>query len=278
MDTSNDIKERYAKEVLTYRRDAWLVNIDAERLFDVFKKIIRKLFNNQDEIKILDIGAGNGMLTETVLSCFPNARITMLDFSSEMLESAKMVFELNKINTKNIRYLVKNFIKDDFPSEKYDLIISSFALHHIRKEEDLKKVYLKIAKSLKENGTFICLDYYLEENEDLRKKQANDVFDKWIENFNSNKKAKEWANIIKTEDSPATISLIISSLNECKNEKIIPFLFPKKGILAIIYGMTKLDIKKLDELQLMEYVHETKKYINKEKKIDSYPFDKKNLI
>ena len=278
MDTSNDIKKRYAKEVFTYRRDAWLVNVDAERLFDVFKIIIRKLFNNKDEIKILDIGAGNGMLTETVLSCFPNAKITMLDFSSEMLESAKMVFELNKINTKNIRYLVKNFITDDFPNEKYDLIISSFALHHIRKAEDLKKVYLKIAKSLKDNGTFICLDYYLEENEDLREKQANDVFNKWIENFNSNKKAKEWANIIKTEDSPATISLIISSLNECKNEKIIPFLFPEKGILAIIYGMTKLDIKKLDELQLMEYVHETKKYINKEKKIDSYPFDKKNLI
>ena len=90
MDTSNDIKKRYAKEVFTYRRDAWLVNVDAERLFDVFKIIIRKLFNNQDEIKILDIGAGNGMLTETVLSCFPNAKITMLDFSSEMLESAEM--------------------------------------------------------------------------------------------------------------------------------------------------------------------------------------------
>ena len=50
-----------------------------------------------------------------------------------------------------------------------------------------------------------------------RKKQSNDVFNKWIENFNSNKKAKEWASIIKTEDSPATIALIISSLNECKN-------------------------------------------------------------
>lgn len=90
MDTSNDIKKRYAKEVFTYRRDTWLVNVDAERLFDVFKIIIRKLFNIQDEIKILDIGAGNGMLTETVLSCFPNAKITMLDFSSEMLESAEM--------------------------------------------------------------------------------------------------------------------------------------------------------------------------------------------
>ena len=49
MDTSNDIKKRYAKEVFTYRRDAWLVNVDAERLFDVFKIIIRKLFNNQDD-------------------------------------------------------------------------------------------------------------------------------------------------------------------------------------------------------------------------------------
>ena len=149
MDSSQEIRDRYANEAETYRRDAWLINIDAEMLFNEFKTIIRKLHNNvNEELKILDIGAGNGMLTELILSVFPNAKITMLDFSKEMLESAKAIFEANKISLSNIDFAVKNFITDDFPNEKYDLITSSYALHHIRKPDELKIVYSKIAESI----------------------------------------------------------------------------------------------------------------------------------
>lgn len=276
MDSSREIKERYAKEAETYRRDAWLINFDAEELFNEFRRIVRKLFpNNLAKLKILDIGAGNGMLTELILSEFPNAVVTMLDFSSEMLESAKAIFEANKVSLTNINFSVKNFIVDDLPNEKYDLIISSYALHHIRKVSDLKKVYLKIAKSLKNDGTFLCLDYYLEADEFKRNNQVKIAFEKWTENFNSEEIAKEWANIIKAEDSPATIPLIINSLNECNKNgvDVIPFLSSKRGIMALIYGMTTLDLKQLCEVELNNFVEETKNYIGKEELIASYPFD-----
>lgn len=276
MDSSKEIKERYAKEAETYRKDAWLINFDAEELFNEYKQIVRRLFpNNLEKLKILDVGAGNGMLTELILSEFPNAIVTMLDFSVEMLESAKAIFETKQIPLDNINFVVNNFIKDDFPNEKYDLIISSYALHHIREIDDLKYVYLKIAKALKKDGTFLCLDYYLETDEDSRKKQVKVAFDKWTQNYNSEKMAQEWANIIKGEDSPATIPLIITSLNECNKNgvNIIPFLSPKKGTMAIIYGMTTLDLTKLCELKLKDFIDETKKYIGKEELIDSYPFD-----
>ena len=121
-----------------------------KNLFNEFRRIIRKLFiNNLENLKILDIGAGNGMLTELILSEFPNAIVTMLDLSAEMLESAQAIFETNKIPFDHINFVIKNFITDEFPNEKYDLIISSYALHHIREADDLKSVYLKIAKSLK---------------------------------------------------------------------------------------------------------------------------------
>lgn len=78
----------------------------------------------------------------------------------------------------------------------------------------------------------------------------------------------------KGEDSPATIPLIVSSLSQCnKVIKIIPFLSPKKGVMATIYGMTALDLKRLEDLQLKEYVEETKKYVGKEELIAPYPFD-----
>lgn len=276
MDTSKEIRDRYASEAETYRKDAWLINFDAEMLFYEFKNIIRQLFsNNLEKIKILDIGAGNGMLTELVLSEFPNASITMLDFSPEMLESAKAIFQTKKISLDRINFTIKNFITDDFPNEKYDLIISSYALHHIRKSDELKKVYLKIAKCLSSNGTFLCLDNYLETNENNRQRQVKNALEKWIENYNSEETAKEWASILKSEDSPATIPLIVSSLSELNKSdiNIIPFLSPKKGVMATIYGMTKIDIKKLEELKLKEYVEETKKYIGKEELIAPYPFN-----
>ena len=271
MDSSQEIINRYAKEAETYRRDAWLINFDAETLFNEFKNIISKLFNRNDSIKILDIGAGNGMLTEVVLSYFPNAKVTMLDFSNEMLTSAKAIFQVNSITLDRIKFITSDFITDDFPSDKYDLIISSYALHHIRTPEELRNVYLKISKSLKDNGTFICLDYYLEKNSDLRKEQTIKAINKWTQNFNSITIAKEWASIIKSEDTPATLSLIISSIKDCNN--VIPILSSKRGIMATIYGMTKLDIERLNELELLEYVEEAKKDLGSENLIEIYPFE-----
>ena len=275
MDTSEEIKERYAQEAETYWKDAWLVNFDAKELFAEFKRIVNLLYPNKlEKINVLDIGAGNGMLTELIMREFPNAHISMLDFSKEMLESAQVIFEKEKFSVRNIDFIVKNFITDDFPKEKYDLIISSYALHHIRKEDTLKIVYLKIANQLKATGVFLCLDYYLEMTEETRENQVKTAFKRWIKNFNSKEIAKEWAQIIQGEDSPATISLIISSLNKCNSKEldVIPFMLPKKGVMSFIYGM--INRKNNSSKKLEDYVNETKKYMGQEEIIASYSFDK----
>ena len=115
MDTNEEIKERYAKEAETYRKEAWLVNFDAKELFTEFKRIVNLLFPNK--LEVLDIGAGNGMLTELIMREFPNAHISMLDFSKEMLASAQAIFEKENFSVKNIKFIVKNFITDDFPKK-----------------------------------------------------------------------------------------------------------------------------------------------------------------
>lgn len=275
MDSSDDIKNRYAKEAETYRQDAWLINFDAEVLFEEFKKIIHNLFpNNLEKLKILDVGAGNGMLTELILTEFPNAKVTMLDFSKEMLDSAQAFFETKQIPISNINYMVKNFITDDFPDNDYDLIVSSYALHHIRDIENLKTVYLKIAQALKNDGTFICIDNYLEADEVQRYNQVKVALEQWTKNYNSPKIARDWAEIIRKEDTPATLSLIITSLNECNNinTKVIPLLSPKKGTMATIYGMTKLNLETLQKLDLDTFACEVNNFKDDEKIIAPYPF------
>jgi len=258
MDQSNDIKMRYAKEVTIYREEAPLVNFDFQTLFDKLVWITSKIYSNTDDkIKVLDIGAGNGMLSELILKYYPNAEITMFDFSKEMLQSAEAYFEENGMSSNRIKYITGDFIMDDFPDEIYDLVISSYALHHIRNEDHLKKVFMKITNILDEDtGTFICVDMYLETGDLARERQVQKALEKWTKNFGSTDQATEWGRIIQDEDTPATIPMIIQALYQCRTQgsDIIPLLANQSGDMATVYGMTKLSLEEIKKLGLYALV------------------------
>lgn len=283
MDNFDVIKERYASEVVTYRKEAPLVIFDAQMLFEQLLDVVDKIFPDANaRIKILDIGAGNGMLTELILNKYPNSEITMLDFSPEMLQSAEAYFEMKNLKG-NIKHVVSNFITDDLPQESFDLIISSYALHHIRNEEDLGKVFLKIAKALREDiGTFVCTDLYLGTGEEQRKKQVEQAITKWTENFGKEETAYEWGRILKYEDSPATVPTIMSLLNECRPYEVTPLLSNKCGIMATLYGMTKLSLEEIRKLELYNLISSWKDNTlpvgatENEHKIGMLPFEDNN--
>jgi tRNA (cmo5U34)-methyltransferase len=117
----------------------------------------------QAPIKVLDIGAGTGLLSGLVAAAFPNAAITLADISSEMLSKARERFNSNP----NIEYLTLDFINAPIVG-KYDVVVSALALHHTPQEK-LKGVFQKIFDALEQGGYFINADQTLgttPENED----------------------------------------------------------------------------------------------------------------
>jgi tRNA (cmo5U34)-methyltransferase len=119
--------------------------------------------NRQAHIKVLDIGAGTGLLSGLVAAAFPNAAITLADISSEMLSKAQERFSSNL----NIEYSILDFINAPIVG-KYDVVVSALALHHTP-QENLKGVFQKIFDALKNGGHFINADQTLgttPENED----------------------------------------------------------------------------------------------------------------
>lgn len=273
MDSQEVLKERYAEEAKVYRKEALQVNFDAEVLFPKLLQILNKVFPG-GEINILDVGAGNGMLTELVFKEFPNAKYTMLDFSKEMLDSAESYFKDNNLNI-DVEYVVSDFIKDAFPNKKYDLIISSYALHHIREVSELKNVYKKIADSLKSTGWFLCVDLFLGNTEEEIQEQVAVAIKSWSESFNSIERAYEWGKILRGEDSPATLGTIFTLLNECSDTTTL--LIRENGLMATIYGLTKeknLEVEK--ELEDVLIFEKGKKTIDKSQyKIGYFPFPEK---
>lgn len=257
-DTPEEIQKRYEDEAKSYREVAPLVNFDLDGFFGIFERMIDRFFPDRNsEIKVLDIGAGNGMFTELVLKKYPNAKITMFDFSPEMLNSAKSYFKSININEDNVKYEVGDFIVGSLPEGPFDLVVSSYALHHIRTEEELINVFLKINRVLKEKtGTFLCIDMYLGSLKEERDYQVKNANKRWFENFGSEETAKEWGNIIEQEDTPATIPMIVMALYKCYSKsKSIPLINDSIGTLAFMYGLTKLSLEEIKERGLYDFVY-----------------------
>ncbi|MFA6872678.1 MAG: methyltransferase domain-containing protein [Bacteroidaceae bacterium] len=99
--------------------------------------------------KILDLGAGTGLFSQFVLEKYPQAELTLLDFSEQMLTVARARFA----NLRNVSFQVADMMA--FQTEgKYDAVISSLAIHHLS-DEDKQKLFKKIQGLLNEGGFFV---------------------------------------------------------------------------------------------------------------------------
>ncbi len=98
-----------------------------------------KLTGNE---RILDLGCGDGSLTETLAHLVPDGNVLGIDASKGMIDVARnrtgsnLRFELHDINTM------------DLP-EKFDIIISNATLHWIK---DHQKLWVNIKNILSENA------------------------------------------------------------------------------------------------------------------------------
>ena len=102
--------------------------------------------------KVLDIGAGTGLFSQFIYDLNPNLQFTLTDLSGQMLNVARERFD----GLDNFEYIELDFSKDAIPG-KYDLIISSLAIHHLE-HADKEKLYKNIFMALNDGGLFINAD------------------------------------------------------------------------------------------------------------------------
>jgi tRNA (cmo5U34)-methyltransferase len=166
-------------------------------------------FEYSDHFKVLDLGCGTGNVSQALKEKFPNAKISCLDIAKNMIEMAK----IKLASYKGINYIVGDFSEYDFET-KYNVVVSSLALHHVKTDEDKKDLYSKIFGLLLDDGIFLNSDVVLGSNESLNKIYR----EKWIEYMLKNVPKKEveekWLPKQKEEDFPAPLIHHIKWLKE----------------------------------------------------------------
>lgn len=166
-------RESRTKWIDKWGFDSWAKNYDESvmenskdglNLFEkydyVLETVVKRIYEN-NALKILDIGCGTGNLINKLNN---HIQYTGMDQSIEMLLKAKKKFC-------NINFRLGNFLDEPFVNSEFDMIISTFAFHHLNTFEKEKAINL-LLKYLKPNGKIVIADLmFLNKDERERQKK-----------------------------------------------------------------------------------------------------------
>ena len=157
-------------------------------------------FDSDSAIRIIDLGCGTGTVAKRISEKFPNSKIVCLDIASNMIDIAKHKLSEHK----DTKFIIGDFSKIDFDN-KFDVVVSSLALHHLENDTCKKKFYNKIYDILTDFGQFMNADVVLASTDYHQK--INLI--RWIEFMNKIVSKDEilnyWIPKYKEEDRPAKL-------------------------------------------------------------------------
>jgi len=102
--------------------------------------------------RILDVGAGTGLLSALLLEKYPSATLTLLDISEKMLAVARERFR----GRDNVRFLNGDYSQANLGGP-YDLVCSALSIHHLERDEK-RRLFGRIHSVLVPGGLFVNAD------------------------------------------------------------------------------------------------------------------------
>lgn len=105
----------------------------------------------QEPLEILDLGCGTGLELDALFERAPNARVTGIDLSADMLD---LLREKHSARMSQIRLIADSYLTMPLGTHAYDFAISSMANHHLL--HDAKRdLYEHIHAALKPGGKYV---------------------------------------------------------------------------------------------------------------------------
>ena len=174
-------------------------------------------FDSEQKLRVIDLGCGTGKISKEISKKFPNAEFTCVDIAQNMLNIAESGLK------EKAEYLNADFNNLIF-NGKYDLAVSSLALHHLSDEKDVFDFYGKIYDSLNDDGLFINADVVLGSTKTLQEM----FIKKWVAYMNRSVTMDEinnkWLSAYYQEDRPIPLMKHLEFLNK-RNFKNIDIIW-----------------------------------------------------
>ena len=102
--------------------------------------------------RVLDLGAGTGLLSEAVLERYPAVELVLLDGAQEMLHQAHGRLPAESITT------ITQDMRAELPPGPFDAVVSGLAIHHLE-HPDKRDLFARIHDVLRPDGVFVNAEH-----------------------------------------------------------------------------------------------------------------------
>lgn len=122
---------------------------------DFYKSTTEFVLSNIDKPeRIIDLGAGTGLLTYFWYQQCPDAEYMLIDIADKMLDIARKRFH----GIDNVSYHTGDY-SCKLPDMFFDTVISALSVHHLEDKEKMK-LFLELYNSLPNGGVFVNYDQF----------------------------------------------------------------------------------------------------------------------
>ena len=102
-------------------------------------------------LRVLDLGAGTGLLARQVAAAFPEVELTLLDGAPSMLDEARRALG-------DRAHYVESDLADPLPAGPWDAVVSALAIHHLDNAAK-QGLFRRIHAGLIPRGTFVNAEH-----------------------------------------------------------------------------------------------------------------------
>ncbi|MBN1410101.1 MAG: class I SAM-dependent methyltransferase [Spirochaetales bacterium] len=174
---------------------------------DFYGIIMAQIACREPSPEILDLGAGTGLLTSLIKKKCPNAHISMIDISENMLKAARKRLQ----GEDHISYICADYRNYEF-AHKFHIIVSALSIHHLSHHEKAV-LYGYLFTILHHGGIFINGDQFRAPSAAMEERYQN-IWKEQIEASKLTTDEKEAAYKRIEMDKTATLKRNIKWLKE----------------------------------------------------------------
>jgi tRNA (cmo5U34)-methyltransferase len=211
--TLQEIETRFDNDVERFSNleTGQATTLDAVWNMELITDAIVSLYPNSQNI--LDIGCGAGNYDVKLLQKLEsNPNVSLLDLSQPMLNRAKE--RVGKLTNGEIQLIKGDFRVAALEENKFDVIIATSVLHHLRDDKDWENAFSKLFRLLRTGGSLWIFDLIEQNNEQLQKLIYREKYGEYLTNLKDEQYRDHVFDYIEHEDTPRSLIYQLNLLTQ----------------------------------------------------------------
>ena len=211
--TLQEIETRFDKDVERFSNleTGQATTLDAVWNMELITDAVASLY--PDLGQVLDIGCGAGNYDVKLLQKVrSNPDVTLVDLSLHMLDRAKE--RVGALTSGAVHQIKGDFRQADLSEGKFDVIIATAVLHHLRDDQDWETVFRKLFRLLKKGGSVWIFDLIEQNSAPLQQLIYREKYGAFLTNLQNEVYRDHVFAYIEHEDTPRPLIYQLNLLAE----------------------------------------------------------------